>query len=1169
MSPSPSSRPGPSRRPGGPARRSAATALTLLRALGSLTVLVGLLGGLPVLLWWGTTAVGPDGVRALGNLLSTQDSGQVFLLALAVAGWTGWALFALSVLLEIPAQLRGRTAPQVRILVGQRTAAALVGAVLLALPTGTALAASATPAQASPTVAAASVLSGSQTPDTAAAEASAPRGERSVTHTVADTRPAESLWSIAQERLGDGNRWAEIAELNAGNTMSDGSTFRADGPIQPGWTLRLPADANPAATTPATPAPVAGAAEDEGGLSAQGNRAAAAESGAVYTVAAGDSLSQIAHNELGDADAYPAIFELNKGEAQPGGGRFTDPDLLYPGQELDLPAQAEAPDAGAEVPDKKQPETEPPAVGPGESDPAGEDEAAPPPVPAPAVPAPSASGTPSVAPDTTANPDGAAPVVPDRETSRSTEPVPDRSASPTAKPSVPAQSTPAAPTTPAATHPTPAPAPSADTAAPTTSTSSGVQQVALAAGIGALLAASLAGTLALKRILQQRRRRAGETIAIDTDPTPLEQVLNTQSGPSGVALLDTALRTLALTTQADERELPVLRGARVSDRTVELILDEPAEPLAPFTAGAGTGRWVLDSKAKLLDTETAPDVPEAPYPGLVTLGATENGDLLLADLLHTGTLLLEGTADDVLAVGRAMALEAGTCGWTDHTEIMTVGLGTRLATLLPRGRVRPMPHVSAVVADLGALLLEVHQQADDSGAPEPLPWILICAGDVDTEQAWQLADAVSAARTLPIAIVLPANDATRNAFPTAEPIAAAPGTPVTLPQLSDEAVQLQRLTDEQYHQYVHALKVAEEPAEPATGTWQLAEPHDQTAAAPRPQPHPLLRIQTTGTDASDPGSPYPALLASVGATTPAAPQASQDTPAAETAAEAEAEGAGAEADDAGAGPSAAGSGAGKDEPGTGDSGEESQAPEIAVLGPLAVSGVTTSGHGPKVAALAALIHLRPGRSAEFLCTAMDPVTPWSTRTLQSRLSEIRSRLGTAPDGGPYLPRPTHGYRFHPDVTSDWQRFQHLATRGLADPDAGTADLENALYLLRGKPFEGRDFSWADAVQQEMISRIVDTAHTLAVRHTEGDHPDLDAARRAVLRGLEIDETSEVLYRDWMNIEWGAGNTAGVRKAIARLQQVARTYDISLEPVTEQLIDLVLSDRSEPARSGRN
>ncbi|MEU5234870.1 hypothetical protein AB0G82_37350 [Streptomyces anulatus] len=214
----------------------------------------------------------------------------------------------------------------------------------------------------------------------------------------------------------------------------------------------------------------------------------------------------------------------------------------------------------------------------------------------------------------------------------------------------------------------------------------------------------------------------------------------------------------------------------MSDHAVELILDAPAEALAPFTQKTRAGRWFLDAKAKLLDLETTADIPTAPYPGLVTLGATENGDLLLADLLHTGALLLDGTADDVLAVGRAMALEAGTCGWTDHTEIMTVGLGTRLATLLPRGRVRPLPHVSAVVADLGALLLEVHQQTGGTGMPEPLPWILVCAGDVDAEQAWQLADAVSAARDLPIAIVLPANDATRAAFPAAENIATAPGT---------------------------------------------------------------------------------------------------------------------------------------------------------------------------------------------------------------------------------------------------------------------------------------------------------------------------------------------------------------------------------------------------------
>ncbi len=596
MSPSPSQRPGRSRtRPGGPARRSAATALTLLRAVGSLVVLVGLLGGLPLLLWWGTTAVGPDGVRALGNLLSTQDSGQVFLLALAVAGWIGWALFALSVLLEIPAQLRGRTAPQVRILVGQRTAAALVGAVLLALPTGTALAASATPAQASPTVATASVLSGSQTPDTAAADVSVPRAERSVIHTVADTRPAESLWSIAETRLGDGNRWAEIADLNAGNTMADGTTFRADGPIQPGWTLHLPADANLTATTPAPPAAAAEAADDEGGLRGQGNRAATADKGSVYTVAAGDSLSQIAQDELGDAGAYPAIFELNKSEAQPGGGTFTDPDVLYPGQKLDLPAQTAAPGPGPEdkdeAPDKTEPETNPPAASPNKDTPAGEDEGAPPPTPAPTAPA---ASTPPSATPTPTGPAATPSTTPDSAASPPVKPVPERSASPAAKPPVPAQSTPAAPTTPPATsHPTPAPAPTPEAAAPTASTSSGLQQVALTAGIGALLATSLTGTLALKRILQQRRRRAGETIAIDADPTALEQVLNTQSGPSGVALLDTALRTLALTAQTEQRKLPVLRGRGSPTAPSNSYWTSPPSlsPPSPPNPVSGAGCW--------------------------------------------------------------------------------------------------------------------------------------------------------------------------------------------------------------------------------------------------------------------------------------------------------------------------------------------------------------------------------------------------------------------------------------------------------------------------------------------------------------------------------------------------------------------------------------------------
>ncbi|MFF9690478.1 LysM peptidoglycan-binding domain-containing protein [Streptomyces sp. NPDC014623] len=1117
------------RRPARPARRKGAGLLAVVRALISLAVLVALLAGLPLLLWWTTGVVAPAGIDALGSLLSTQDSGQVFLLVLAAAGWVGWAMFALSVLVEIPAQLRGHTAPQLKMLVGQRAAAALVGAVLLALPTGTALAASASPATASPTVAATATPSpSSTTAGQHAVDQSDADARQQVTHTVVNAKPAESLWSIAQDRLGNGNRWEEIATLNDGRTMADGRSFRADAPIHPGWVLHLPDDARPASPAAGPPAE----ADASAGLQAQsaGKEAAGVQEetgGQEYVVAAGDSLSTIATAELGDESKYPQIYELNKGEEQPDGGDFTDPDQIFPGQSLTLPSPTAAPqDPDAEAGEQQSPNTPAPqtpdrpekpdeAQQPDNDEAPGGDRAAEPSAPAPSIAAPEPTTAPA----------------PGGSVSRP-------SAGPSEESTPPAQSS-----TSGSVPPQAGPSAAAD-AEKVEAADDSLQQVALVAGIGALLAASLAGALVVKRILQQRRRRAGERIAIDSDPSLLEQIFHTSGEPASGALLDLALRTLAGPAGADT-QLPLVRGARITGRTVHLLVeDKSVTPLAPFTAGEEPGVWVLDPKAVLLDEETAAQIP-APYPGLVTLGATEDGDLLLVNLLNR-VLLLDGEPDDILAVTRALALEAGTCGWSDHPEIMTVGLGSRLATLLPKGRVRTMPKLQSVVADLGSLLVEVHQQ--DEMAPSPLPWILICARDADGDQVWQLADAVSAARKLPIAVVLPANDATRQAFPDAETIPTTPDTPVTFPDLAGTPLVLQRLTDQQYREFIHALEVTEEPALPATGAWKLTEDHTHAAGDPLTGPHTFF-LDEGGTD---PGNPFPALLAS----------ASSD-----------------ESGDAVEASAEAGSQDGPGEDGSrvvpeqtarpdGDHTDDLAAPEIRVLGTLQVSGISSSGHGPKVGALAALIYLRPGRSAEALCTAMDPVNPWSTRTLQSRLSEIRSRFGTAADGQPYLPRPKNGYEFRTGIRCDWDHFQELAARGLtAGPDTGIRDLENALGLVRGKPFEGQDYPWADSIQHEIISRLVDIAHTLAAWLSEGDNPDMDAARHAVLRGLDVDETSEVLYRDWMRIEWATGNTAGIRKAIARLQQITHTYDISLEPLTEQVIDLVLSKEPEHAAAG--
>ena len=62
-----------------------------------------------------------------------------------------------------------------------------------------------------------------------------------------------------------------------------------------------------------------------------GGAAAAGTSGRTYTVKSGDTLSAIAKQHLGDANAYMKIFEANRDQ-------LSDPDKIKPGQVLKIPA---------------------------------------------------------------------------------------------------------------------------------------------------------------------------------------------------------------------------------------------------------------------------------------------------------------------------------------------------------------------------------------------------------------------------------------------------------------------------------------------------------------------------------------------------------------------------------------------------------------------------------------------------------------------------------------------------------------------------------------------------------------------------------------------------------------------------------------------------------------
>ncbi|MEU9272238.1 hypothetical protein AB0E04_43565 [Streptomyces sp. NPDC048251] len=1142
-----------------PAATAGRTLARILKAVLSLLVLAIAVAGLPLLLAWATPIIWAATHDDLTHLLDRQDTGSVFLLLLIAVGWLGWLQFTFCAVRELIAQVRGRTWHAPRGMgASQRAAALLIGSILVLLPTSSALASD---AQAAPATTATRVPGQAQAPqatetEQAQAPAASTPGSRT-TYTVRETRPAESLWGIAEKELGDGERWREIADLNEGRTMADGTVFRANSFLQPGWRLQMP-----------EPASVVGGVRTQLGDSAP---AAGEKDGHVVTVHSGDYLSKIAEEELGDGNEWPQLFEASRDKPQPHGlPEITDPDVVYAGQQVTVPGAetGEPSGEGGQGEESGGQETTPPAT----QDPDGTqkpgdgtgDAQAPMPgqsvTPAPQSSAPSApSSRPAEQPgQEQASPSAAA----------SATPQPSASASASASASTASPSASAEPSGSAASSTAEAPE------TPATSPASSPLNLHVVLGAGALLAAAITGALALRRTLQRRRRKPGEKIAIASETSAAEAKLAAAAEPSGAARLDVSLRSLAhhVAQQGEDAVLPPLRAARIGTRTVEVLPEDLAQkPLSPFTSGQA-GWWGLPADAALLDDEAARDV-SAPYPALVTIGSTETGDLLLLNLAGLPALLLDGNPVHITEVCTSLALELGMSPWASEVEVVTVGFGEDLPQLLPTARIAHMRQAAYALRDLSERLLEAHQMPEN----QHQPYLVLCAASLDEDTAWQFADVIDRAGMVPVTLIAPASTAATR-FPEAEILNASLSEPQTLDYAGAD-ITVQRLEHAAYLQITTALKVSGQPSHLAEGPWQdipdelnSRQPEQVSPEKPTaPTPAAPIPSRTDATEVI--GEVFPALLAastdpsglrllspaapSSGLSNDAGPDTRPSMPASATAAD---------STDAAETTAADGPAAAVEEPASAEA-EESRAhdlhaPEIRVLGPVEVTGVDSTGHGPRMAQLAALLYFRPGRSADVLCSDMDPVSPWSTATLNARMQGLRSSLGSDPAGNVYVPRRKAGedpYRLTASLRCDWTRFLQLVERALPLGPSGLPGLEKALTLVRGKPFAGRPLPWAEAYQQEMITRIVDVAHTVATyRIPAGPHHNLNAARRAVSTGLDVDDSAELLYRDWMRLEAARGNRSGLHTAITRVQQINRALDCSLEMETTQLINELLN-----------
>ena len=113
----------------------------------------------------------------------------------------------------------------------------------------------------------------------------------------------------------------------------DGSAQEKDGKLHFVGTVKSEADKNEIwsaiKTIPTWKDDVVADIRVTGGGSSQGGGVAVAAR--TYTVKAGDTLSKIAKEHLGNANDYMRIFEVNRDQ-------LSDPDKIKPGQVLKIPA---------------------------------------------------------------------------------------------------------------------------------------------------------------------------------------------------------------------------------------------------------------------------------------------------------------------------------------------------------------------------------------------------------------------------------------------------------------------------------------------------------------------------------------------------------------------------------------------------------------------------------------------------------------------------------------------------------------------------------------------------------------------------------------------------------------------------------------------------------------
>jgi len=1005
-----------------------------------LALLVLLLGLPTVLLALGWRSA-PSSLTGWWTALTNPDDGHLTVLVLEVVAWIVWGLLASTIITEGIAAARGREAPRLPGLRwSQVPARKLVAAALLlfiAVPALVVESAPAAPAAPSPPPTT-TVTTQTTTTVQTQSHRSAPATPAKATHTV---KRGETLWSIAEHYLGSGRRYPEILTLN--NKLLHGKP----GFLRPGWVLTLPTGSDAGAEQTSTTA----------------NDTANSR----YTVAKGDTLSEIAQRHLGDARAWPQIFTASRDLTQPDGRRMTDPNLILPGWTLVIPTTAE-------------PATQ---------------------VPTATDPGPAALTTPTAQPSPSPSREATTPdPMPVNEPAAEGAPPPV-----VASPNAPARSAATASAT------SPARSDGADTQVSVpgsgehTTTPAPWLLVGLS-GAGAVLAAGLLSVLRKRRRAQFRARRPGRTIPVPvSELIAVEKTLITEGAVATPTLeaIDHALRLLAA-SGPDHSTVPQLEAVQLLPGEVAVQLTEPVTLAEPWLADSP------DRRRWLLAVDPQREVPEsrAPYPQLVTVGQGENGTTWMLNLEHLGVISVTGDPTYAADFARYVAAEIAVNPWSRQVQVDCVGIAPEAASLDPtRIRHHPLEEPEALDAAITGAVATVDKcadhhvtaatgRSDDLGGDVWNSWLILVNGALATSPLDHLLSFVHGhpARTGTAVVLVADGDPARGVLvrltghgrvqiPTLGldlvAVGLTPDEAEGCAQLLAQADQLHDVEmptdgEEGWREYVDAAGALRQELVLPRDTRTVGEGAVSVVSAPDDE---VLKVAAaTGDDLDQLAPLVPEQVRNAVAT--ADPYLDADLAA----------------------------------------WASGTRPHLRLLGPIqartGTTGDTTVVAKRKAfyAELLTFLALHPnGVSTDQLVDA------FATDAVQMRvhLSRLRIWLGVDPATGEnYLPEATKspaaiargmGVYQLVDVLTDIDLFRRLRARGQARGPEGIPDLLSALALVTGEPFTGqRSGGWAwlaDSVRidQHMVCAVVDVAHlvTIAALHAG----DLQLARTAAETAL--------------------------------------------------------------------